>query len=411
MRALPDQSIKNRFERIKHTLTETSTRLWAATEALELGYGGISATSRATGVSATTIRAGLKELSNSKLLKDVTAQSRRSLRQRKAGGGRKRLDAKNPALIEALEKLIEPYTSGDPMRPLRWTCKSTRELATALTNAGHKISADTVGRLLIERNYSLQSNQKRFDGKQHPERNAQFEYIAEKVEAFASRGCPVISVDTKKKELVGNFKNAGQEWTPSGAPLEVSAYDFIDADKGKAIPYGIYDTNANLGWVNVGTDSDTAEFAVKSISRWWEEMGEWMYPEAKEILIMADGGGSNGSRNRLWKKCLQQWADREGLTVMVCHFPPGTSKWNKIEHRMFCHITRNWRGKPLISHEVIIELIGATTTSKGLKITAQLDTNSYPKGIKVTDAEMADLAIQNADFHGEWNYFLKPRVR
>ena len=284
MRALPNESIKNRFARIKHSLTETSTRLWAATEALELGYGGIQATSRATGLSATTIRAGIKELAALTLAKSDPTPSRLAPKQRRAGGGRKRLDVKNPTLIEALEKLIEPYTSGDPMRPLRWTCKSTRQLAAALTLAGHPISPDTVGRLLIERDYSLQSNRKRFEGKQHPDRNAQFQYIAEKVEAFTARGCPVISVDTKKKELVGNFKNAGREWTPAGTPLEVSAYDFIDPEKGKAIPYGIYDTTANEGWVNVGTDCDTAEFAVKSISRCGKKWENGGIPQPKKSL-------------------------------------------------------------------------------------------------------------------------------
>jgi hypothetical protein len=296
------------------------------------------------------------------------------------------------------------------MRPLRWTCKSTQKLADELSKGKRSISAKSVARLLKKNNYSLQSNRKRFEGKQHADRNGQFEYIANTVEAFQSRKCPVISVDAKKKELVGNYKNAGKEWTPKGDPLEVEAYDFIDKEKGKVTPYGIYDTSHNVGWVNVGIDHDTAEFAVNSISLWWEKMGEWTYPEAKEILILADGGGSNGSRSRLWKKSLQEWSDREGLKIMVCHFPPGTSKWNKIEHRMFCHITRNWRGKPLLSHEVVINLISSTSTKKGLKITACLDTRLYPTGIKVSDEEMAGLSIKRADFHGEWNYVISPRV-
>ena len=403
MKALPHQSIKNRYNRIEPALTEKTRRLWAASEALELGYGGVSAISRATGIAPKTITRGIVEIESggNKLPAD---------KQRAVGGGRKKLTDKDPGLQKALDKLIEPYTSGDPMRPLRWTCKSTQKLADQLSKGKRSISAKSVARLLKKNNYSLQSNSKRFEGKQHADRNEQFEYIANTVEAFQSRKCPVISVDAKKKELVGNYKNAGKEWTPKGDPLEVKAYDFIDKDKGKVTPYGIYDTSHNVGWVNVGIDHDTAEFAVNSISLWWEKMGEWTYPEAKEILILADGGGSNGSRSRLWKKSLQEWSDREGLKIMVCHFPPGTSKWNKIEHRMFCHITRNWRGKPLLSHEVVINLISSTSTKKGLKITACLDTRSYPTGIKVSDEDMAGLSIERADFHGEWNYVISPRV-
>ena len=404
MKDLTEQGIRNRYLHLKGTLNERDRRLWAGSEALELGYGGVSAVARAPGLSPKTIKKGMEQLT-SQPLKALAAG-----RQRNPGGGRKALTTRNPGLSKALAKTMEPYTSGDPMRPLRWTCKSTAQLARELSRQGQPISADTVGRLLKAEGYSLQRNRKRFEGKQHPDRNAQFEHITATVEAFQSRDCPVISVDTKKKELVGNYLNRGQEWTPKGEPVEVQAYDFIDADLGKAIPYGIYDPSHNLGWVNVGTDHDTAQFAVRSLRRWWEEMGEWLYPEAKEILIMADGGGSNGSRNRLWKKCLQDWADEEGLTIMVCHLPPGTSKWNKIEHRMFCHITRNWRGKPLTSHEVIIQLIGATTTEKGLRIRAQLDTNPYPSGIKVSDQEMDALALERSDFHGEWNYMIRPRV-
>ena len=400
MKALAHKSIENRYDRIKSVLNEQTRRLWAASEALELGYGGISAVSRATGLAPITIRKGLEELK----------QPLSTVRQRAPGGGRKNLTDKDPSLQKALDKLIEPYSSGDPMRLLRWTCKSTSNLAEELRKAKFKISAKTVARLLKENNYSLQSNRKRFEGRQHEDRNAQFEYIATSTEEFQMRDCPVISVDAKKKELVGNYKNAGQEWTPKGAPLEVKAYDFIDKEKGKVTPYGVYDTSRNEGWVSVGIDHDTAEFAVQSINRWWEHMGEWNYPDAKEILILADGGGSNGSRSRLWKKSLQEWADKEGLKIMVCHFPPGTSKWNKIEHRMFCHITRNWRGIPLVSHEVIVNLIGSTRTEKGLEIKTCLDTGSYPTGIKVSDAEMEQLSIELADFHGEWNYVITPRV-
>jgi Rhodopirellula transposase DDE domain len=408
MKSLPYESISNRYSRLKDSLSEQMRRLWAASEAIELGYGGISAVARATGLMPATIRAGIAEITTPPPTSLETKRGQHA--QRKPGGGRKSLEQHNPQLIMDLEKLMEPYTSGDPMRPLRWTCKSTSELARELTKQGHRISADTVGRLLKARNYSLQGNRKRFEGKQHPDRNAQFEYIAATVEAFQGRACPVISVDTKKKELVGNYKNGGQEWAPRGEATDVEAYDFVNADLGKAIPYGIYDPSQNLGWVSVGTDHDTAQFAVRSIGHWWEEMGEYLYPEAKEILIMCDGGGSNATRSRLWKKSLQDWADQEGITVTVCHFPPGTSKWNKIEHRMFCHITRNWRGKPLISHEVIIALIGATTTSKGLSIRAQLDTSTYPLGVKVSDDEFSALSIQRADFHGEWNYTISPRV-
>ena len=401
MKALAHEPIKNRYNRIKSVLNEQTRRLWAASEALELGYGGVSAVSRATGLAPITIHKGIKEL-NHPLSSD---------RQRAPGGGRKELTVKNPLLQAALDKLIEPYSSGDPMRSLRWTCKSTSNLAKELREKNFKISTKTVARLLKKNNYSLQSNRKRFEGKQHEDRNAQFEYIAAATEEFQMRDCPVISVDAKKKELVGNYKNAGQEWTAKGQPLEVKAYDFIDKEKGKVTPYGVYDTSRNEGWVSVGIDHDTAEFAVQSINNWWEHMGEWNYPDAKEILILADGGGSNGSRSRLWKKSLQEWADKEGLKIMVCHFPPGTSKWNKIEHRMFCHITRNWRGKPLVSHEVIVNLIGSTRTEKGLEIKTCLDTGTYPTGIKVSDTEMEELSIERAEFHGEWNYVISPRVR
>ncbi len=380
MKTLQYNSIKNRYKKIAPELTEKTRRCWAAVEAQELGYGGVSAVSRATGLTPRTIGRGIKELSG-----DVQVDAGK---QRMPGGGRKPLTENHPGLLDALDKLVEPYSSGDPMRPLRWTCRSTANLSDELKRQGFPVSPTSVRGLLKKLGYSLQSNRKRFEGNQSPDRNLQFEYIATAVDEFQKRGCPAISVDAKKKELVGNFANAGREWERKGHPLEVEAYDFIDKELGKVTPYGSYDISKNLGWVNVGTDNDTAQFAVKSIQRWWEELGEWVYPDAREILIMADGGGSNGSRNRLWKKTLQEWADKEGLSIMVCHFPPGTSKWNKIEHRMFCHITRNWRGKPLVSHEVIINLIGSTTTKEGLKIGTSLDVESYPKGIKVTDDEM-----------------------
>ena len=401
MKALPHESIKSRYEKIARELTEKTRRYWAAVEAQELGYGGIAAVSRATGITPRAIIHGIKDLSG-----DTQIEAGR---QRNPGGGRKSLVEKHPGVLDALDKLVEPYSSGDPMKPLRWTCKSTYNLSDELKNQGFPVSPTSVRGLLKKLGFSLQSNRKRFEGKQHPDRNLQFEYIATATEEFQSRGCPVISVDAKKKELIGNFANSGREWCKSKHPLEVEAYDFIDKELGKVTPYGAYDITNNLGWVNVGTDNDTAQFAVKSIQRWWEELGEWMYPDAGEILIMADGGGSNGWRNRLWKKSLQEWADKEGLSIMVCHFPPGTSKWNKIEHRMFCHITRNWRGKPLTSHEVVINLIGSTTTKEGLKIGVSIDADTYPKGIKVTDAEMESLSIKQADFHGEWNYLITPR--
>jgi transposase len=397
------ESIRNRFTALSPHLNEKHRRLWCASEAKEMGHGGINAVSVATGMSQKTIRRGMKDL-EVPIQPGVDAE-----RVRRSGGGRKKEIEKNPKLLVELEALLEPYTIGDPMRPLRWTCKSTENLSVELRKQGYQVSARTVARLLKELGYGLQGNYKRNEGKVHPDRNAQFEYINTMVEAFQSRSSPVISIDAKKKELVGNYKNAGQEWSKKGTPLEVEAYDFIDPSKGKVTPYGVYDTTLNLGWVSVGTDNDTAQFAASSISRWWSNMGESAYSGAEELLILADGGGSNGSRNRLWKKSLQELSDREGFKIVVCHFPPGTSKWNKIEHRMFCHITQNWRGKPLISHEVIVSLIGATKTKAGLKIQAQLDESEYSKGLKVSDEEMESLNVETADFHGQWNYMISPR--
>ena len=394
-----------RYEILRPFMDEKLRRLWAATEAMKSGRGAIAVLCRATGMSRNTIKAGIKELSS-------PAEQQHDLdRVRKPGAGRKTLSEKNPQLIEALNKLMEPYTIGDPMRPLRWTCKSTQKLADELTKLGLAVSARTVSKLLKEQGFSLQSNSKRHEGSKHPDRNGQFEYINTMVEEFQKRGSPVISVDTKKKELVGMFKNGGREWQEKGQPVEVSAYDFIDPNKGIAIPYGVYDQTMNEGWVSVGVDHDTAEFAVESIARWWSEMGERSYPKAREVLILADGGGSNGSRNRLWKYALQQWALREGLKIAVCHFPPGTSKWNKIEHRMFCHISQNWRGKPLISHEVVVALIGSTRTKNGLTIQAELDKRAYPTGKKISDQQMTELNIERADFHGEWNYLLNAKTQ
>jgi len=329
---------------------------------------------------------------------------------RRPGGGRKSLTHHDPQLVEALDALVEPGSRGDPMSPLRWTCKSTRRLAKALTQQKHPISHAKVGQLLDHLGYSLQATRKTREGASHPHRNAQFEYISQQVRAFQGRGQPVVSVDTKKKELVGDFANRGRAYRPKGQPLEVRVHDFEDPQLGKAIPYGVYDLRANQGWVSVGLDHDTAQFAVATLRQWWQRMGRPIYPQARQLLITADGGGSNGSRNRLWKVALQAFADANGLEVSVCHFPPGTSKWNKIEHRLFSCITENWRGQPLLSHAVIVKLIANTTTETGLKVRAALDQRRYPAGQKISDQEMGELNLHPADFHGQdWNYTLKPR--
>jgi hypothetical protein len=329
-------------------------------------------------------------------------------RLRQPGAGRKRATEANPALAAALERLVDPATRGDPESPLKWTCKSTAQLATELTRQGHPVSPRTVGRLLIAAGYSLQGNRKTKEGGAHPDRNAQFEHINATVKQFQRRRQPVISVDTKKKELVGDFKNGGREWRPQGEPDEVRVHDFLDKKLGKAIPYGVYDLTNNQGWVSVGIDHDTARFATAAIGRWWKKMGRRRHPGAAELLIMADGGGSNGSRCRLWKVALQELADQLRMSIRVCHFPPGTSKWNKIEHRMFCHITQNWRGRPLISHEVIVNLIAHTATRQGLRIQAELDQRPYPTGTKVSNAELQRVQLKPHKFHGDWNYTIQP---
>ena len=406
MHALDTSVIEQKYSKLSPLLTEVGRRIWAATEADALGYGGVSTVSRATGLSRTTIKVGLKELAKGSNKKAESDSSSSGIRR--SGGGRKTIADNDPKVIDDLELLITPHTRGDPMRPLRWTSKSTYKLAEELQAKGHKISARSVANLLRSQGYSLQSNRKRYEGSQHPDRDGQFNYINQMALEFQQRQLPVISVDTKKKELIGLYKNDGKEWTPKGNPTEVNAYDFIDPTKGKAIPYGIYDESLNVGWVNIGVDHDTAEFAVESIRRWWSQMGEYTYPQARELLIFADGGGSNGSRNRLWKYSLQKLANELEMKIVICHFPPGTSKWNKIEHRMFSHITKNWRGKPLISYEVMVQLIGATTTTTGLKIQAQLDDSDYPKGKRISDEEMQSVNLQRADFHGEWNYMITP---
>jgi hypothetical protein len=394
--------IRAKFLSLQPVMDERLTRLWAGAEAEAIGAGGIAIVEEATGMSRTTIRVGRDELRAGVDPDDV-------VNVRRVGGGRPPIEETTPEIVPALEALVDPVTRGDPESPLRWTSKSTRKLAEELGRQGYQVSPQKVGQLLHASGYSLQATHKTLEGTAHPDRNEQFELVNERVDTFQARGAPVISVDTKKKELVGDFKNAGREWQPQGKPVPVRVYDFIDDALGKVIPYGIYDLARNTGWVNVGTDHDTPEFAVESIARWWRSMGKRTYPAAKELLITADGGGSNAARSRLWKLELQRFADRSGLAVSVSHFPPGTSKWNKIEHRLFCHITENWRGRPLVDHETVVQLIGSVRTSTGLTVKAKLDTREYPTGIKVSDAEMDALRITHEPFHGEWNYTLHPR--
>jgi len=388
-------------------LNEKQSRLLVATEAILLGRGGISLVSIATGVSRPTITIGCKELSN---FPDIDVSNGEQKRVRQPGGGRKKTILRDPELLMDLEGLIDPVTRGDPESALRWTCKSVRKLSDELNQMGHKTSHHLVSELLHAAGYSLQANRKTHEGDSHVDRNEQFEYIHRKIQEFQVSNQPVISVDTKKKELIGNYRNNGKELRPMGEPEEVNVYDFIDKKLGKVAPYGIYDIQQNSGWVNVGTDHDTASFAVESIRRWWHDMGHDLYSEAKRLFITADGGGSNGYRVRLWKVELQKLANEIGLDISVSHLPAGTSKWNKIEHRLFSFISKNWRGKPLISHEVVVNLIAATTTKKGLTVKCQLDTNTYPKGIKVTDEELQQVSIERDSFHGEWNYIIRSNV-
>ena len=399
--------IEAKYQALSGRLDEAALRVWAAAEARSLGRGGISAVAKAVGMSRTTIHAGLAELKAAEPATVTMGHGRQ--RVRAAGGGRKRLAHKDTSLLSALDALVEPTSRGDPMSPLRWTCKSTYKLSDELKRQGHEVSQRTICDLLSQMGYSLQSTRKTREGGKHEDRDAQFGHIAKTVADYQTAGDPVISVDTKKKELIGDFKNAGKEWQPAGSPEKVRVYDFIDPELGKVAPYGVYDLTTNTGWVSVGIDHDTAEFAVESIRRWWREMGIAVYPRARRLLITADCGGSNGYRVRLWRRELQKLADEQQLSIQVCHFPPGTSKWNKIEHRMFCHVTANWRGRPLASREVVVNLIGSTTTREGLRIKATLDENTYAAGIKVTDEELATLAIERDEFHGEWNYRLSPR--
>jgi transposase len=379
---------------------EAMRRRWAAVEARALGRGGATRIAEATGLSLPTIRRGLRELDSGVPLQ--------AARQRQAGAGRPPRVIEDPKLLHDLDALVDPVTRGDPNSPLRWTCKSTGQLAKELQARGHVVSQDTVGRLLQQLDFSLQALRKTREGADHPDRDAQFHYIARKVRQFQRRGQPAISVDTKKRELVGLFKNAGREWQPKGEPEDVNVYDFPRLADGKAIPYGVYDLTQNDGWVSVGTDHDTAAFAVAAIRQWWAEMGRATYTAASELLITADSGGSNSARARLWKVELQCLANQTGLSITVCHFPPGTSKWNKIEHRMFCHIATNWRGRPLVTYQVVVSLIAHTSTTGGLRVNARLDRRHYPTGIKVTEGELAAIHITPAKFHGDWNYTIAP---
>ena len=404
------ETIRQKYEWLSGAMNERLRRLWAAAEAKALGHGGVSLVARATGLSRTTITVGLREL-DCTIETDDPADFGEPLdppRSRHDGGGRHHLTTKDPTLLRDLEELVDPDTRGDPMSLLRWTCKSTRQLAIALQSKGHRVCHQTVATLLRVLGYSLQGNRKILEGKDHPDRNAQFEFINARILDFQERQQPVISVDTKKKENLGNYKNAGKEWQPRGEPEKVRAKDFPDKEKGKAIPYGVYDLTYNQGWVSVGVDHDTAQFATHTIGRWWQKMGQSKYPSADRLLITADGGGSNGVRSRLWLRCLQQLANTIGLRICVSHFPPGTSKWNKIEHRMFCHITINWRGRPLTSRDLVVNLIAAVTTATGLRIQAELDEDQYPLAVKVLDHELATVRIDRHSFHPEWNYTIFP---
>jgi transposase len=396
-----EQAIRSRYQAMAPMLNERQRRCFAGAEALALGRGGQAAVARATGLSVPTVRAGLREVQR--------GEGAPAGRIRRAGAGRPRTVDEDPTLVTDLEALIEPTSRGDPESPLRWTCKSIRNLAEELKRREHTASHRLVAELLHKLGYSLQANRKVLEGSKHPDRNAQFEFINEAVQLQLSLGEPVISVDTKKKELVGQYKNGGRELRPKGQPEPVRVHDFIDRELGRVSPYGVYDIGQNDAWVSVGTDHDTAAFAVESIRRWWLTMGKALYPAAKRLLITADGGGSNGYRVRLWKLELQRLADETGLEMAVRHLPPGTSKWNKIEHRLFSAISQNWRGKPLISHEVVVNLIAATITRKGLKVQAALDQGKYPAGVTVSDAEMEQLQLRAEAFHGEWNYALLPR--
>jgi len=396
-----EEVVASKFEAIAPYLDERQQRLWVGVEARAWGRGGISAIARATGMSRARVSRAVKEL-------DGPAEALPAGRVRRPGAGRKPITETDPGLVEALETLVDPATRGDPESPLRWSSKSTRELADALVAQGHQVSHVSVGRLLRDNGYSLQAAAKTREGRQHPDRDEQFRYLTGQVNEYLVAGDPVISVDTKKKELVGNYKNGGREWQPKGEPVEVDVHDFPDPAVGKAIPYGVYDVGAHTGWVSVGKDHDTAAFAVATLRSWWGQVGRPAYPNTRRLLICADSGGSNGSRLRLWKVELAALAAETGLEITVCHLPPGTSKWNKIEHRLFSHISMNWRGRPLESHEVVVDLIAATATRTGLIVHAELDEASYPKGVRITDKEIQALPLERHSFHPDWNYTLRP---
>jgi transposase len=397
------ETLSRKYRALELELTERSRRLWAASEAREIGHGGIALVEEATGVSRSTITRGIRELESGEVLDPG--------RTRRPGGGRKRATEKAPTLLVDLESLVEPTASGDPDAPLRWTSKSVRRLAGDLTTMGHEVSHVLVADLLHELGYSLQANLKTREGRQHPDRDAQFRYINDAVRRFQKKGEPAISVDTKKKELIGDFKNPGREWRPKGSPERVRVHDFLIPEQGKAIPYGVYDLTRNQGWVSVGLTHDTAAFAVNAIRSWWKRMGRPCYPDVKKLLITADAGGSNGPRVRLWKWELQRFANRTGLQVTVVHFPPGTSKWNKIEHRLFSYIAMNWRGKPLTSVAAVVSLIASTTTQQGLRVRSEIDKGTYPKGLVITKAQMAKVNLESHTFHGDWNYTIRPSRR
>ena len=401
------EAVQRKFELLRPLMNERMLRHWAACEAMTLQRGGVTLVAQATGLSRTTIWTGMRELRHPET---VPVECLPPQRIRHAGAGRPCLDKTDPTLVKDLEALVEATTRGDPQSPLRWTCKSTRNLADELQRQGHTVSYRTVAALLHELDYSLQANRKTREGSSHPDRDAQFEHINRQVRAFQRAGQPVVSVDTKKRELVGDFKNPGQEWRPAGTPEKVRAKDFLDKRLGKVTPAGVYDLTYNEGWVSVGIDHNTSPFVTETIRRWWCEMGKPLYPDADNLLVTVDAGGSNSYRCRLWKVAVQQLADTIGLRITVCHFPPGTSKWNKIEHRMFCHITKNWRGRPLRSRAVVVNLIGDTKTKAGLRIEAELDSNAYETGIEVTDEELSAVQMEKAKFHGEWNYTISPKL-
>jgi hypothetical protein len=392
--------IREKYKALAAELDERARRIWAATEARALGHGGVVLVSRATGIARSTIARGLKEIE----ARDIAGPGR----VRRPGAGRKQALHKCPRLLDDLEALVEPNASGDPQSPLRWTSKSVRRLAEDLSHMGHSVSHQLVAKLLAYAGYSLQGNRKMREGPDHPDRDAQFRYISDQVRAFQAKRQPVISVDTKKKELVGNFKNPGRIWRPKGNPEPVQVHDFLIPEQGKAIPYGVYDLTRNAGWVSVGVTHDTASFAVRTIERWWKKMGSPSYPRARTLLITADGGGSNGSRVRLWKWEIQALATRTGLSITVCHFPPGTSKWNKIEHRLFSYISTNWRGRPLVSLAAIVSLIASTQTKAGLRVRCEIDRRTYPKGREISEEQMAMLRLKRHTFHGDWNYTIEP---